>query len=120
MTPENPNALRSLFRQLGMLHCVEDVEFDEPNAKEKVMNNIERHFMECPQGAQDKLYCDRAKAAVGLYPWKGQPSALENAIDAIKQVRALLEEEQVLEPVEVVDIEEDEDGNAVAIEIERS
>ncbi len=126
MTPENPTSLISLFKSIGLVEVITGVDLESSAAKSTLEGQIQYWFRQSSQSAQDKSRRDQALAAVGLYPWASADESADKAVAeimkavaTIREVRSLLEEEQTLDPVEVVGIEEDGDGNAIAINIAR-
>ena len=107
--------LKTNLRSLGFGDATAGIDFEDTSARKVLEDNINWSFGLSKQTANDVRNRDRALEQIGLYPWK-----LKAVLSSLSTLRSLLEEEQVLEPVEVVDIIEDDEGNAETIEVIRS
>lgn len=119
--PKSVHGLRATLRSLGYEDVLVGVDMSAADAKARCIEQVTWLFSESAQTTQDRVRYQRAKSYLERYPWpsEGCQDELRRASSAIAELRALLEEEQMLDPVEVEDYEEDENGDVQTITIRK-
>jgi hypothetical protein len=123
--PSNIPGLRQVLRSLGYGDVLTGLDPTDPCAKQQCREQIEWMFSESEQNMQDKARMKKAISYIERFPgWgssdemQGLNAGLDEVLKAVDELHALLEEEQLLYPVEVEEIIEDENGDAEAIVVD--
>jgi len=123
--PSTVQGLRNVLRSLGYTDVLTGLDLSDPGAKDHCREQIQWAFDQSAQTSQDAARCKKALSYIDRFPWPSQETDNMYGLNAeygpilraVDELRALLEEEQILRPVEVTNIEEDEDGEAQTITI---
>lgn len=124
--PTNIPGLRQVLRSLGYGDVLTGLDPTDPGAKQQCREQIEWMFSESEQNMQDKARMKKAISYIERFPGWGSDegtlglnaAGLEDVLRAVDELHALLEEEQLLDPVDVEEVIEDENGDAEAIVVD--
>ena len=128
--PSNLQGLRSQLRNLGYGDVVTGLDPLDPEAKEHCRQQIQWAFEQTAMTSQDDERRRKAVSCIERYQWPEPAleedsegcgcSGLATTLNALEDLSALLEEEQVLQPIEVEEYEEDSEGDVQSIVVTRA
>jgi len=124
--PTSIHGLRSALRSLGFEDVLTGIDVGAPGAKEQCRQQIQWLFEQSAQTMQDDVRRKKALSYIERFAWPESMqglhagSTLAKVMRAVDELRALLEEEQILRPIEVEEYEEDENGDVQSIRLAAS